>query len=570
MAKFFTKHLLLVPLFLSIGLCWHLNADCQTGKWCAALVLWGMVVVVNRMVADHFVRCSHLFISIFVLLAWCQVVDVLSECWGASHLLWSATLAISFTMGHSLNTRYIQISAFVLTFLIFISLACPYTGGQLPVSIQLFDNSAGEAAALVMGWICALPWLADLCRHPRTKKGFHFIITTVLLLFLSISVFLYFQSRTGFLAILLATATFLFCTYRRNVGRLRMTALLWIGLVFISALIPLLYSRNAASADGRLLTYRTMWNLCLQRPLCGWGSNAIDAHYTAAQAHTLQAMGEGSEYAWLAGDVVRPFNELLAWCMKYGLVGTGLVLAVIWMMWKSCSQEHRVWMASLCIGWGVLGCFSYPSYYPYVSLLTLLALGACTGSVEADHTPASLHLRWAYRFPICALGGIGILLSALLIHHEIRKEEWMEMAELDEVQALKAYPRFQKDLQGDVCVGYAYAAALNFNSQPRESLHVLKSLQGRLQNYDTELLAGDDELTLGHWTSAQKHFDTAHHMVPIRFMPLYGLMQVYLGQGDISKAKSMARIILHKPVKVPSDDVRFVKSEANKLLGAHQ
>lgn len=157
-----------------------------------------------------------------------------------------------------------------------------------------------------------------------------------------------------------------------------MTALLWIGLVFISALIPLLYSRNAASADGRLLTYRTMWNLCLQRPLCGWGSNAIDAHYTAAQAHALQAMGEGSEYAWLAGDVVRPFNELLAWCMKYGLVGTGLVLAVIWMMWKSCSQEHRVWMASLCIGWGVLGCFSYPSYYPYVRS----AHPACIGSMH--------------------------------------------------------------------------------------------------------------------------------------------------------------------------------------------
>ena len=95
-------------------------------------------------------------------------------------------------------------------------------------------------------------------------------------------------------------------------------------------------------------------------------------------------------------------------------------------------------------------------------------------------------------------------------------------------------------------------------------------MQGRLQNYDTELLAGDDELTLRHWESALQHFDTARHMVPIRFMPLYGLMQVYLGQGNIGQAKSVARIILSKSVKVPSEDVRFVKDEARMLLGANQ
>lgn len=146
----------------------------------------------------------------------------------------------------------------------------------------------------------------------------------------------------------------------------------------------------------------------------------------------------------------------------------------------------------------------------------------------------------------------------------------MEMASMDEEQAVKTYPRYQKDLQEDTDVGYVYAAALNFCGRHSESVSVLQSLQGRLQNYDTELLAGDDELTLGHWASAQKHFETAHHMVPIRFMPLYGLMQAYQGQGNISQAKYVARIILSKPVKVPSEDVRFVKEEARKLLATHQ
>lgn len=153
MAKHITRHLLWLPLFMSIGMCWHLNADCQMGKWCAALMLWVMAVMTNKMVANHTVHCRHQLISILVLLGWCQVADILSECWSAWHLLWGMTLVLSFIMGHRLNALYIQKMAFVLTLLILISLVLPYTGWALPISIQLFDNPAGEAAALVMGWI---------------------------------------------------------------------------------------------------------------------------------------------------------------------------------------------------------------------------------------------------------------------------------------------------------------------------------------------------------------------------------------------------------------------------------
>lgn len=171
MAKFFEKYLLLGPLLLSIGLCWHQDAGCQTGKWCATLMLWAMVVMTNQSMASHVVQCRHLLISFFFLLGWCQVADVLSGCWDAQHLLWGMTLAVSFLMGRRLNARYIQKNAFVLTILTLVSLALPYTGLQYPVSIQLFDNPAGEAAALVMGWTCALPWLADACKRWRRTIG---------------------------------------------------------------------------------------------------------------------------------------------------------------------------------------------------------------------------------------------------------------------------------------------------------------------------------------------------------------------------------------------------------------
>ena len=42
-----------------------------------------------------------------------------------------------------------------------------------------------------------------------------------------------------------------------------------------------MYARNADSADGRCLIYRSVWSLCTERPFCGWGSDAMQARYTA-------------------------------------------------------------------------------------------------------------------------------------------------------------------------------------------------------------------------------------------------------------------------------------------------
>lgn len=95
---------------------------------------------------------------------------------------------------------------------------------------------------------------------------------------------------------------------------------------------------------------------------------------------------------------------------------------------------------------------------------------------------------------------------------------------------------------------------------------VLHLAEHHLNNYDTELLAADNALSLNRFADARKHFIYAHNMLPVRFMPLYGLMQCALQQGDTLSAEHMARAICGKAVKVSSSEVTAIQQEAKCLL----
>lgn len=125
-------------------------------------------------------------------------------------------------------------------------------------------------------------------------------------------------------------------------------------------------------------------------------------------------------------------------------------------------------------------------------------------------------------------------------------------------------------ISDDIDVLYALSVDLNLEGQPQRSQAVLAKLRGRLQNYDTELIAGDNALSLQQWHDAEKHFQLAHAMIPVRFMPLFGQMQVYSLSGDSVKARNVALKIIRKKVKVDSEDIHDIKAKALKILKARE
>ena len=91
-----------------------------------------------------------------------------------------------------------------------------------------------------------------------------------------------------------------------------------------------------------------------------------------------------------------------------------------------------------------------------------------------------------------------------------------------------------------------------------------------MDNYDTEMLAGDNALSLHEWNEAYHHFQLAHDMVPVRFMPLFGTMQTHLMKGDTLQAINIAKRLIRKPAKVENGDLQFIRNEAKIIINSNR
>ncbi|MEX2410598.1 MAG: ligase, partial [Candidatus Paceibacterota bacterium] len=58
----------------------------------------------------------------------------------------------------------------------------------------------------------------------------------------------------------------------------------------------------------------------------------------------------------------------------------------------------------------------------------------------------------------------------------------------------------------------------------------------------------------------------AHFMVPNRFYPKYLLAKMYQHSGQIEKAKSTARELLSKPVKIESTAIKEIREEMKLII----
>ena len=70
---------------------------------------------------------------------------------------------------------------------------------------------------------------------------------------------------------------------------------------------------------------------------------------------------------------------------------------------------------------------------------------------------------------------------------------------------------------------------------------------------------------MNQWEVALDTYQNALNMIPCRFIPLEAMMRIYRQTGDTIKADSIAQIILHKPVKVPSAEIDAMKEEAKRV-----
>ncbi len=558
------------PIFsmlLCTGFCWQLTENCQQGKWWAAACVFASVLL-----GKSKLQIGAVEIAMITLLTWVLCNDIAHHYYSVvKTTVWGTCCILFYITSKQIPERIWFGTAALITITLHLFTTLIRLGIKLPFTLQIFNNAAGEASVLSLGWVLSLPLVAKaFLRMNENQRRIALISTrlTIIAIILYIATLLFYSSRTGFLAIIVGTSVFYILTqWKLWTKKLRISiSFAGIGIWLITTY--LLYHRHTESADGRLQIYRIVWSMCKKHLWCGAGTDAMAAHYMTAQAQMLHGDSE-SKSAWLASDVLYPFNEFLGWQLSYGFIGCLLMILTIALIWRSIRDDKKIYVAAVLATLGTLGMFSYPSAYPLVVLLTIGAIGISTKEnckvTSYDNVSRSPSTFKTLLFSLLAITSVGLAIK------ENIKEELLGNSNTEMSQnMLNDYRKYYPILQFDNHFLYTYATELNLAGANKESQKVINRLKGRMNNYDTEMLAGDNALSLHEWNEAYHHFQLAHDMVPVRFMPLFGTMQTHLMKGDTLQAINIAKRLIRKPAKVENGDLQFIRNEAKIIINSNR
>lgn len=232
-----------------------------------------------------------------------------------------------------------------------------------------FDNPAGFASGLSLLFPIGLLWRIRARGWKRTGTGMASL--------LYVAAIVLSESRTGILAILLASLTLVFCTFPKLRRYLKSPIVLG-GLftVFLVAGVGL-YRFKPDSAKGRILIWKVSIGMIQEKPLLGFGPGGFDRFYMDHQAQYFK-MNPDSGMRMLADNIRHPFNEWLKVGIEYGLPGMIFLCAVIFFVFRFTGRYSgacREIILPALVAALIWASFSYSlKYPPNLLLVTLYAL----------------------------------------------------------------------------------------------------------------------------------------------------------------------------------------------------
>jgi tetratricopeptide (TPR) repeat protein len=133
-------------------------------------------------------------------------------------------------------------------------------------------------------------------------------------------------------------------------------------------------------------------------------------------------------------------------------------------------------------------------------------------------------------------------------------------------QMLPKYRLLYNKLQKNELFLYNYAAELNVVKRYEESLQTAKVCEKLFADYDLQMLIADNYRQTQQYQEAESYYIKASNMCPVKFMPLYQLVEVYDETGHREEALSLAQKIIYKEVKIPSSTVSVMKHKMRLLI----
>lgn len=419
--------------------------------------------------------------------------------------------------------------------------------------IGSFENPAGFAVCLSLCYPFLLCW---------SFMGRGRMLKLLFCSFLFIMVILS-GSRTGMFTFFVAT--FLFCInrYRGNISE-RQTLFISSGILMIICLFIGLIYLKPASTSGRMLIWKVSMELC-GKHICGNGMGSFKKDYMSMQADYLSSSKICDSEKMLAGETNHPFNEYLLLLIELGVVGFALLLFLLYRIFKcKTNMDSPEYLALFNIA--LFSSFSYPFRYAFVWLVLIFCL-----SLLAQKESVMWRLKNDVKSGVFLFFTLCIM-SVLAFRMVMFESEWKYYAPFGRGNVglldkeLAAYVQLNNNWNGNPYFLYNYGSELNRIELYEESNDIYSRCELYLNTYSLQMQWADNYYHLSCWTEAEQRYRKALAMCPNRFLPLQGLLRLYIKTGNYVCAEQTALEIINKPIKIPSYTISVIQEEAKDYL----
>ena len=324
-----------------------------------------------------------------------------------------------------------------------------------------------------------------------------------------------------------------------------------------------LYYIKAGSADGRSIIYLISILSITHHPILGSGISSFFHQYAEEMARFSQRY---PDFNFQSADVLDyAFNDLLRIGVEQGLVGIGIAIAVIILVFRSLRDKGRILRMGL-LTLLIFSLFSYPfELLPYQIITVLILAYAGTSEPTVIQDGWKKQVLHKYAFPVCCL--VVIVPASVFVNHQIEQRAQAEadyrmMSGISDIAFLDDYYELLPLLTENPRFLFDFGKMLALQRRFNDSNAMLR--QGALVSNDPMfyVIQGNNYRDMGAYGEAETAYLKAYHILPNRLYPLYQLMCLYEQVGDVDKMRQMAQQVINFNVKVESPATKEMKDDA--------
>lgn len=389
------------------------------------------------------------------------------------------------------------------------------------------------------------------------EKGFSFKGKNILLpstLFLQILVLVASNSRAAWLAVIIPI---LFLLAKKYVTLYRGWGMKLFSLILVLALCIGLYYYKKASADVRVLTWKSSLLMISDAPVFGHGIGSFAANYMPYQARYLES--HPGNLSLIADNNLIAFNEFIHLTCEQGMAGLLLFSCLLALAFANATKvKYKLTSYFALMGLLVFSLFSYPaSIFPIKICFPLF-----TGILARDRKAlVKFHLKNWQIISITMIIILGVILNIrtyLLYnraYHSLNNGEYLQ-------KKFNDYSAMKHDKNFLYLLGEQYLHHNLFD----KSIETKKQLA---EIAPTSALLCDLGMLYLHKNELNPAFDCflyARAMTPNHMQPTYGLWLVAKMRDEKEECVKLSIEIITKPVRIVNSIVLKARKEAKEYL----